>query len=115
MREQIRASIGKTMLQVVPDQDLSDLKGDTPIRQKVGLGSVDFPDIIMQLGRRYRVGAPDNDHLQLATLDSSIAYVESLGKGLETKMVLTLFFSAPGHCYVKERQPQQSQSIRHRK
>jgi hypothetical protein len=30
-------------------------------------------------------------------------------------MVLTLFFSAPGHCQIKEKQPQQSRSIQHKK
>jgi acyl carrier protein len=81
-KEQIRASIPKIVAQVVPDEDLSNPKGDIPIREQVGPDSMDFPGVIVELRKRYRVGAPEDDYMQLATLDSSIAYLEPRKKEL---------------------------------
>jgi acyl carrier protein len=79
-KEQIRASIPKIVAQVVPDEDLSNPKGDIPIREQVGPDSMDFPGVIVELRKRYRVGAPEDDYMQLATLDSSKAYLEPHGR-----------------------------------
>jgi len=46
-----------------------------------------------------------NSIVVVRRLGSSIAYLEPRTKELQTKMVLTLFFSAAGHCQIKERQP----------
>lgn len=80
--EQIRAIILKIIAQIVPDEDLSNLKGDIPIREQVEPDSMDFLDIIMELRKRYGVEVPEDDYVQLATLDSSIAYLEPRTKEL---------------------------------
>jgi acyl carrier protein len=81
-KEQIRAIILKIIAQIVPDEDLSNLKGDIPIREQVEPDSMDFLDIIMELRKRYGVEVPEDDYVQLATLDSSIAYLEPRTKEL---------------------------------
>jgi acyl carrier protein len=81
-KEQIRAIILKIIAQIVPDEDLSNLKGDIPIREQVEPDSMDFLDIIMELRKRYGVEVPEHDYVQLATLDSSIAYLEPRTKEL---------------------------------
>lgn len=81
-KEQIRASIPRIMGQVIPDEGPSSFWGDIPIREQVGAESMDFPGIIMELPKRYRVGAPGDGYMQLATLDNSIAYLGSRAKDL---------------------------------
>ena len=40
------------------------------------LDSMDFLNIIMELQKRYGIEVPEDDYINLATLDSSVAYLE---------------------------------------
>lgn len=82
IKEQIRASIPRMMGQVIPDEGPSSFLGDIPMLEQVGAGSIDLPGIIMELRKRYRVGAPGDDYMQLATLDSSMAFLGPRTKDL---------------------------------
>jgi acyl carrier protein len=75
---QIRAVILEVIGQILPDEDLSNLKGDVRIRDQVEMDSMDFQDIIMELRRRYGIEVPEEDYVKLATLDSAVAYLEPL-------------------------------------
>jgi acyl carrier protein len=75
-KEQIKDKILEIIAQIIPDEDLSNLKGDIPIREQVELDSMDFLDIIMELRKRYGIEVPENEYMQLATLDGSAAYLE---------------------------------------
>jgi acyl carrier protein len=82
IKEQIKATILEIIAQIIPDEDLSNLKGDIPIREQVELDSMDFLDIIMELRKRYGIEVPESDYMQLATLDGSVAYLEPRMKNL---------------------------------
>ena len=71
---QIRAIIVEVIGQILPDEDLSKLKGDVRIRDQVEMDSMDFLDIIMELRKRYGIEVPEEDYMKLATLDSCVAY-----------------------------------------
>jgi len=73
---QIRAVILEVIGQILPDEDLSKLKGDVRIRDQVEMDSMDFLDIIMELRKRYGIEVPEEDYMNLATLDSAVAYLE---------------------------------------
>lgn len=75
-REKIRSIIVEVISQILPDEDLSDLRGDIRIRDQIELDSMDFLDIIMELRKRYGVEVPEDDYIQLATLDGAVAYLE---------------------------------------
>ena len=81
-KEQIKATILEIIAQIIPDEDLSNLKGDIPLREQVELDSMDFLDLIMELRKRYGIEVPENDYMQLATLDGSVAYLEPRMKKL---------------------------------
>ena len=81
-KEEIRSTILEIIAQIIPDEDLSNLKGDVPIREQIELDSMDFLDIIMELRKRYGIEVPENDYPKLATLDGSVAYLEPLMRGL---------------------------------
>ena len=113
--ERVRASIPGITAQVIPDEDLSNLERNTPIRERVRPRSMDFPGMVTKPAQRGHAGAPDGDYMRLAALDSIGAYPESLTKERQTKMVLTLLYFTPGHCQIGEGQVRQSWWIEHRK
>ncbi|HYG77857.1 MAG TPA: acyl carrier protein [Planctomycetota bacterium] len=75
-RDQIRQAILDIITDIAPDEDLSNLKGDVRLRDQIDLDSMDFLDIVMELRKRYNVEVPEPDYMQLATLDSSVNYLE---------------------------------------
>ena len=74
--EEIRIMLFEVMHEIVPDEDLSNLKGDIRIRDQIEMDSMDFLDIIMELRKRYNIVVPEDDYMELSTLDSSVAYLE---------------------------------------
>jgi len=80
--EEIRAMILEVIHEIVPDEDLSGLKGDVRIRDQIEMDSMDFLDIIMELRKRYGIIVPEDDYMKLSTLDSSVAYLEPLMKDI---------------------------------
>jgi acyl carrier protein len=80
---EIREAIVAILGTIAPDEDVSDLKDDVSFREQLELDSMDFLDIVMELRKRYRVQVPEDDYLQLASLASTVAYLEPLMKDLE--------------------------------
>jgi len=78
--EDIRAVILEVIHQIVPDEDLSNLKGDVRIRDQIEMDSMDFLDIMMELRKRYGIKVPEEDYMKLSTLDGSVAYLEPMMK-----------------------------------
>ncbi len=74
--DEIRAMIVEVMSEIVPDEDLSQLKGDVRIRDQIEMDSMDFLDMIMELRKRYNVTVPEEDYMKLSTLDGAVAYLE---------------------------------------
>jgi acyl carrier protein len=81
------AEIKETILDILegiaPDEDLSDLKVDVPLREQLELDSMDFLDIVMELRKRYRIQIPEDDYLELATMNSTVNYLTPLMKDLQ--------------------------------
>jgi acyl carrier protein len=82
---EIRAKVIEILADILPDDDLSQLKDDVPLREQVELDSMDFLDIVMELRKRYRIQIPEDDYIHLATLSGTIMYLEPLMKDLSVK------------------------------
>ena len=82
---EIRAKVIEILADILPDDDLSQLKDDVPLREQVELDSMDFLDIVMELRKRYRIQIPEDDYLHLATLSGTVKYLEPLMKDLQPK------------------------------
>ena len=78
--QRIKEIILDIIATVAPDADLSNIKGDVPLRDQLDLDSMDFLDIVMELRKRHRIEVPKDEYPQLATLDSCLSY---LGPKLE--------------------------------
>ena len=82
---EIRAKVIEILADILPDDDLSQLKDDVPLREQVELDSMDFLDIVMELRKRYRIQIPEDDYLHLATLSGTVKYLEPLMKDVVVK------------------------------
>ena len=76
-REEIGQAIIDIIMDIVPDEDCSDLDPVKELRDQLDLDSMDFLDIVMELRKQYGVEVPENDYPQLATLNSCIDYLEA--------------------------------------
>lgn len=79
---EIRAAIVDILEGIAPDDDLSTLKDDVAFREQLELDSMDFLDIVMELRKRYRVQIPEDDYLELRSMESTVAYLEPRMKDL---------------------------------
>ncbi len=68
---------------IAPDEDLSNLKDDISFRDQIELDSMDFLDIVMELRKRHRIQIPEDDYIQLDSMQSTVAYLEPLMKDVE--------------------------------
>ena len=71
-----RLEILDILSNIAPDEDLSGLVDDKPFREQLELDSMDFLDIVMELRKRYRVQIPEEEYSQLASMASTITYLE---------------------------------------
>jgi acyl carrier protein len=81
---EIREAIVDILSGIAPDEDLSQLKDDVSFREQLELDSMDFLDIVMELRKRYRIQIPEDDYLELASMNSTVKYLEPLMKDLQT-------------------------------
>lgn len=82
-RDEIRETIIDILTDITPDEDLSTLKDDVAFREQLELDSMDFLDIVMELRKRYRVQVPEEDYGELASMDSTVTYLEPRMQDLE--------------------------------
>ena len=80
---EIREEILDILEDIAPDEDLSGLKDDVNFRDQLELDSMDFLDIVMELRKRHRVQIPEEDYGELASMNSTVAYLTPLMKDLQ--------------------------------
>ena len=80
---EIKKAIVEILSDIAPDEDLSDLKEDVAFRDQLELDSMDFLDIVMELRKRYRIQIPEEDYNELASMSSTVKYLEPLMRKME--------------------------------
>lgn len=68
---------------IAPDEDLSKLDDDKNFREQLELDSMDFLDIVMELRKRHRVQIPEDDYMNLASMNSTVTYLTPLMKDIQ--------------------------------
>lgn len=82
---EIKEAVVEILEDIAPDEDCSNLKEDVAFRDQLELDSMDFLDIVMELRKRYRVQIPEEDYPQLASMASTVTYLEPLMKDIDKK------------------------------
>jgi acyl carrier protein len=83
----IREEVLDILKDIAPDEDLSQLDDDKRFREQLELDSMDFLDIVMELRKRHRIQIPEDDYINLASMNSTVAYLEPLMKDLQRENV----------------------------
>jgi acyl carrier protein len=73
---EIREEILDILSEIAPDEDLSDLDDNKSFREQMELDSMDFLDIVMELRKRHRVQIPEDEYTHLASMASTVTYLE---------------------------------------
>jgi len=84
-QEEIRQAVLAILADIAPDEDLGKLDPDAPFRDQLDMDSMDFLDIVMELRKRYRIQIPEEDYSALASMTSTIAYLEPRMKDVPKK------------------------------
>jgi acyl carrier protein len=84
---EIREEVLDILSDIAPDEDLSNLDDNVNFREQLELDSMDFLDIVMELRKRYRVQIPEDDYVNLASMSTTVAYLEPLMKDIEREKV----------------------------
>ncbi len=79
---EIREEIIDILESIAPDEDLSELQDAPNFRDQLELDSMDFLDIVMELRKRYRIQIPEEEYEQLASMQSTVAYLEPIMKDM---------------------------------
>ncbi|HLA84754.1 MAG TPA: acyl carrier protein [Thermoguttaceae bacterium] len=79
---EIKEAILSILSDIAPDEDLSQLKEDVPLRDQLELDSMDFLDIVMELRKRYRLQIPEQDYPVLSSMKSTVDYLAPLMKDM---------------------------------
>jgi acyl carrier protein len=80
---EIREEVLDILSDIAPDTDLSQLDDAKSFREQLELDSMDFLDIVMELRKRHRIQIPEDDYVNLASMDSTVAYLEPMLKDVE--------------------------------
>lgn len=67
---------------ILPEGDCNAANPDEKLRDQLELDSMDFLDIVMELRKQYKIQVPEADYPHLATLNSSLDYLEPKMKDL---------------------------------
>jgi acyl carrier protein len=73
---EIREEVLDILSDIAPDEDLTKVVDEKPFREQLELDSMDFLDIVMELRKRHRIQIPEEDYKQLASMGSTVAYLE---------------------------------------
>ena len=84
---EIREEVLDILRDIAPDEDLSDLKDDVRFREQLELDSMDFLDIVMELRKRHRIQIPEEDYTNLASMQSTVTYLEPMMRDMQRENV----------------------------
>ena len=73
---EIRDEILDILSEIAPNEDLTDLDDAKSFREQMELDSMDFLDIVMELRKRHRVQIPEDEYGNLASMSSTVQYLE---------------------------------------
>jgi acyl carrier protein len=84
---EIREEVLDILSDIAPDEDLSQLDDNVRFREQLELDSMDFLDIVMELRKRHRIQIPEDDYINLASMSSTVAFLEPLMRDMQREKV----------------------------
>ena len=76
-RDDLRATVLRSLGDVAPEADLAALQPDVPFRAQLDLDSMDLLNFVVALHAALGVDIPEADYPKLTTLDDCVEYLAS--------------------------------------
>ncbi len=73
--EQIHSAVVASLMEIAPEIDPISLEPDVEFRDQVDMDSMDMLNFVTALHRRTGIEVPDNDYLQLSSVDACVRYL----------------------------------------
>ena len=73
--EEVRNIVVNIIKEIAPDEDYNNIIDEEPLRDQLGLDSMDFLDIVMELRKQYKIEVPEVDYPELASMKSTVEYL----------------------------------------
>ena len=73
--EEVRTIVVDIIKEIAPDEDYNNIADEEPLRDQLGLDSMDFLDIVMELRKQYKIEVPEVDYPELASMKSTVEYL----------------------------------------
>ena len=74
-KDEVIEIVRNIIADIAPDEDVSILKTEVPLRDQLDLDSMDFLDIVMELRKQYSIEVPEADYPRLESLNSCAEYL----------------------------------------
>lgn len=74
-RDEIRETVRATIESIAPGVDLGRIRADRPLREQVGLDSMDWLNLLDAFAERLSIEVPESDYDCLETLDAIVDYL----------------------------------------
>lgn len=75
--DEARTLLERTLLEVVPDADVTALSGDADFREELELDSLDFVTFVERLSKAAATRIDEDDYRRLRTLDQAAQFLAS--------------------------------------
>ena len=75
-RDELRATVVRVLIEVAPDVEPGDVRGETRLREDLDLDSLDFLDLVTGVAEATGIEIPERDYGKLATLDAFVEYLD---------------------------------------
>ncbi len=73
--EEVRKIVVDIIEEIAPDEDYNNIIDEEPLRDQLGLDSMDFLDIVMELRKQHKIEVPEADYPELASMKSTVEYL----------------------------------------
>ena len=71
-QDEVRQLVIDIIADIAPDEDLDSLDDGQALRDQIGLDSMDFLDIVMELRKKHKIEVPEADYPQLASMNRTV-------------------------------------------
>jgi acyl carrier protein len=74
-RDEIRATVLRTLKEIAPESEMAAVAPDVPFRDQLDLDSMDYLNFVIALHAALGVEIPEADYPKLATLEACVDYL----------------------------------------
>ena len=74
-KKELRKAILDIISDIAPDEDISNIADETPLRDQIELDSMDFLDIVLELRKRFKIHIQEDEYHNLTTMNSTVEFL----------------------------------------